>query len=89
MLLYPPTHTRFRNKMSNKNQELPGMLELENAVRNGIWPHTIDARAWVDKWLEIIKNKPEIATDYGTMLSWFANAIMAGYDAAIFGANQI
>lgn len=43
-------------------------------------PHSIDARDWVKEWLETIKKDPSIPTDEGTMLAWFANAIMAGWD---------
>jgi len=42
-----------------------------------------DAMIWVDEWARIIKENPKIPTDQGTMLSWFANAIMAGYDHAV------
>ena len=41
-----------------------------------------DALIWVDVWLETIEENPSIPTDEGTMLAWFANAIMAGYDHA-------
>lgn len=43
---------------------------------------TFDARIWVQEWLKTIKKHPDIPTDEGTMLGWFANAIMAGYDYA-------
>lgn len=39
-----------------------------------------DAQVWATRWLEIISENPNIPTDKGTMISWFANAIMAGYD---------
>lgn len=42
----------------------------------------IDAQIWAKEWLKIIKKHPNIPTDEGTMISWFANAIMAGYDEA-------
>ena len=45
-------------------------------------PQSFDARDWVVEWLETIKKHPDIPTDEGTMLSWFANALMAGYDEA-------
>ena len=41
-----------------------------------------DALIWVDEWLKTIEKNPSIPTDEGTMLAWFANAIMAGYDHA-------
>lgn len=43
---------------------------------------TFDAVIWTEEWLKTIKKKPDIPTDEGTMISWFANAIMAGYDYA-------
>ena len=45
-------------------------------------PQTIDARAWAKDWLNTIADHPGIPTDEGTMVTWFANAIMAGYDEA-------
>ncbi|URQ04629.1 hypothetical protein SEA_EMMA1919_11 [Streptomyces phage Emma1919] len=43
---------------------------------------TTDAQVWAEEFISRIKDNPEIATDEGTMLGWFANAIMAGYDEA-------
>jgi hypothetical protein len=40
----------------------------------------IDAQKWAAEWLETLAEHPQIATDEGTMIGWFANAIMAGYD---------
>lgn len=42
----------------------------------------IDARIWATEWLKTIKDNPSIPYDEGAMISWFANAIMAGHDAA-------
>ena len=39
------------------------------------WPRTSDAKIWADKFKSL---NPVI--DHGTILGWFANAIMAGYD---------
>lgn len=64
------------------DNELPGILALVKGVAKQDWPHTIDARVWVERWLETIAAHPEIVTDKGAMLGWFANAIMAGYDTA-------
>lgn len=68
--------------MLDKNK-LPGMLALELAVKENKWPHTMDAQVWTKEWLKTISSKPEIPNDEGMMISWFANAIMAGYDAAM------
>lgn len=73
--------------MSSEDQELPGMLALAKGVQEGAWPHTMDAQVWARKWLEITKDKPEVATDEGAMIGWFANAIMAGYDTACMRSN--
>ena len=40
------------------------------------------AEVWADEWLRVIKLNPNIPTDKGTMIGWFANAIMTGYDYA-------
>lgn len=62
--------------------DLPGMLALQIAVKKGEFPHTMDAHVWAKKWMETIQEHPDIPTDEGTMIGWFANAIMAGWDAA-------
>lgn len=41
-----------------------------------------DSRTWADEWFKTIEKNPWIPTDRGAMISWFANAIMAGYDHA-------
>lgn len=41
-----------------------------------------DAQVWTKEWMRIIKENPSIPLDEATMLGWFANAIMAGYDHA-------
>jgi len=61
--------------------DLPGMLRLQLGVLRQEWLHTVDARVWADEWAKTIAEHPGIATDPGAMLGWFANAIMAGYDA--------
>ena len=44
------------------------------------WPESFDSYAWADAFLAQMKLTPEIATDREVMMSWFANAIMRGYD---------
>lgn len=41
-----------------------------------------DAQVWAKEFIDRIKEEPALATDEGTMICWFANAIMAGYDEA-------
>lgn len=50
-------------------------------------PQTMDAQAWVRAWMDTLQNHPGIPSDEGTMLAWFANAIMAGYDGALRAAK--
>lgn len=57
------------------DEELPGMLAVAKGVAEQKFPHTMDAAVWA---AEFVKLNPE--ADEGLMLSWFANAIMAGYD---------
>jgi hypothetical protein len=65
-----------------EQNELDSSAAIAAGIAKGEWPHTVDAQVWAQKWLEHIAEKPSIATDEGTMLGWFANAIMAGYDQA-------
>jgi len=41
---------------------------------------TIDAILWADEWLKTIAEHPEIPQDRETMITWFSNALMVGYD---------
>ena len=57
-------------------------VDINKLNDNKINLHNItDATIWVNEWLKTIKEHPEIPTDKETMIGWFANAIMAGYDA--------
>lgn len=71
------------------SDEPDGMLALSLAVKAGKFPHTTDATIWVQEWMKTIKEHPEIPHDEGSMLAWFANAIMAGYDNATMVAMSV
>lgn len=45
-------------------------------------PGSFDACDWAAGFVAMVKWKSSIATDEDTMRTWFANAIMAGYDEA-------
>jgi len=45
-------------------------------------PQSFDARDWVNEWRETLRSAPTMSWDDGTMLSWFSNAIMCGFDEA-------
>jgi len=59
------------------DDDLPGMLAVAKGVSEQTFPHTMDAAVWA---AEYVKLNP--GADEGTMIGWFANAIMAGYDTA-------
>jgi len=46
-------------------------------------PFSFDARDWADLWLQTIEDHPGVPKDRDTMITWFSNAIMAGYDEAM------
>lgn len=56
------------------------MAKRRPGYPSGEW----DALKWAEEFVRIAQENPAIATDEGTMLGWFANAIMTGYDHAIF-----
>lgn len=39
-----------------------------------------DAQTWAREFVKMVQANPAIPTDEGTMIGWFANAIMAGHD---------
>lgn len=63
--------------------ELDGMAALVDGVTNQSWPHTMDAQIWAEKFCEQFP-----LMDKATMIGWFANAIMAGFDTASLKARQ-
>ena len=46
------------------------------------WPSTMDGVAWAKAFMLTKEVRPGIADDEETMVGWFANAIMRGYDTA-------
>lgn len=62
--------------------ELPGMLALQQGVEQQVWPHTVDARLWAEKYNESLVEQGLQPMDPAMLVGWFANAIMAGYDTA-------
>lgn len=70
------------------NQSQKNRIKFDWAINNVPLHSTMDARVWTQCWLETIKNYPDIPEDEGTMVGWFANAIMAGYDRAFIELNE-
>lgn len=72
----------------NMETELDGMAAYAEAISNPrrddpSWPlPSFDAVDWAVAFVKLAREKPEIATDEATMLAWFANALMRGYDEA-------
>lgn len=78
--------------LNDENRELVNVLSEHSVVKAALsqaskkkdrFPQSMDAQLWAQKWMETIQEHPDIPNDEGTMIGWFANAIMAGYDAAI------
>lgn len=46
-----------------------------------------NAQVWAKEFVRIVKQNPEIPTDEGAMIGWFANSIMSGYDRGIKAAT--
>jgi hypothetical protein len=42
-----------------------------------------DAQVWAREFVKIARENPKIPVDEGTMIGWFANAIMSGYDEGV------
>ena len=59
-------------KISGKPRLAPGYEILQS----------FDARDWARHFVNHVRVNPSIATDEGTMVSWFANALMRGFDEA-------
>lgn len=66
-------------------------LALEIQDRNDpSWPlPSFDARDWAQAFVELVKKKPEIATDEATMTTWFAGALMRGHDERVRRERQM
>ena len=46
-------------------------------------PHdSFDAMVWAKSFVAHVERNPSIPSDVGTMLAWFAGALMRGYDEA-------
>jgi hypothetical protein len=45
------------------------------------WPlPSFDGKDWAQAFIKAVKTRPWILDDEGTMVAWFANALMRGYD---------
>ncbi len=42
----------------------------------------LDAKIWAEEFVKTVKEHSNIPTDEATMLGWFANAIMTGFDVS-------
>lgn len=51
-------------------------------------PGSFDAKVWGAAFVALVKEKPDIPTDEDTMATWFAGAIMCGYDRGAADATR-
>lgn len=76
-----PTPTSSQVRSSEDGDREQSVEQVEHLTRPaGDFYGSFDARVWAKAWLEIIAEHPEVPTDEGTMIGWFANALMRGYD---------
>ena len=75
----------FVTKCLNYKQDWALMADVNevNTASPPIWPNTMDAQVWAEEFIKKVEEHPDIPLDRGTMIGWFANAVMAGYDKAI------
>ena len=57
--------------------ELDGMAAINQTVTTQQWPPTVDAMVWAEEYCKTFPGAEKM-----TMVGWFANAIMAGFDTA-------
>lgn len=82
--------TAFKVRLAEEAAKVNRAREQEeeqvSRPKDWISPHEIvgetDAYKWADYWLQVSKEYPQIVKDRDAMMTWFANAIMAGYDSA-------
>jgi len=58
------------------------LLYIEDDMTDEELCRSFDALVWAQAFVNHVKSDPAIPTDIGTMHSWFASAIMSGYDEA-------
>lgn len=61
--------------MTTLRNAMPEQSELNDLITS------FDAAVWAKRFVEVARNNPDIPTDEETMIAWFSNAIMTGYDA--------
>ena len=61
-----------------RGNEIHAGFKRDSLVREAM--QTMDATVWAKAFVAHTKNNPAIATDEETMVGWFANAIMCGFD---------
>lgn len=69
-----------------KKKTVIDQLREEKVTFGGM---TFDAKDWAKVFVKMVKQNPSIATDEDTMLGWFANALMRGFDEAKFRINKV
>ena len=76
-----PTPSSSQVRSSGDGDGEQSVEQVEHLTRPaGDFYGSFDARVWAKAWLEIIAEHPEVPTNEDTMIGWFANALMRGYD---------
>ena len=83
MLICQVEAEREKEKSRKQKGESPdAQVKQKRPPQTPKLPGSFDARDWADGFVRTVRWKPSIATDKATMTTWFAAALMAGYDAA-------
>jgi len=72
--------SKIAEKIAERNK-IKAQIESEETVGKLIG--NMDARVWAKEFKKTLRHHPGIAKDEATMMGWFANAIMSGYDNAL------
>lgn len=56
------------------------MSQQGGTMPDTAFAESFDARVWATAFVQTVRENPSIATDEDTMLGWFANALMRGWD---------
>jgi len=79
-IVFAPALALVRGWSKPRVESDPSLKPVHTLIDLESFYKSFDCRDWARAFIEHVKANPEIAIDEGTMQSWFANALMRGYD---------
>jgi hypothetical protein len=73
---------------ATKPTMLMANLGLQYLPKNLDVHRSFDARIWASHFLDTLRDNPDIILDHSLMTTWFANALMRGYDEHRWGTPE-